>query len=266
VGQDDDEKLGFIEEALRHRQVPASSTPAMPSATTDDDTDDTSVDTTDDATDEQTPDEPAAPVAEADDPEPEPSPEPTPGPAAVRAPAEPFDTWPVDDRALVDEALKKAGLIWVRTTDRPRGHAYWHAWLDDRVYLLTGPGEQPGTSLVVGSEVSVVVASKDTSARLLTFGALVSDVRPDDADWATAAGALAAGRLNLPDPPGAPDRWAADDAVRLVRLTPSDPAGERPEAYGDAPERARPHPSPAATVGRLPRVVHRRHGSGRPLS
>lgn len=255
MGRDDDEKLGFIEEALRHRQVPASDPSGVPA---------------DAAAAPPPDDEPATPADEGPEPITGPT-EPVTGPTleptpAVATPAVPFDTWPVDDRALVDEALKKAGLIWVRTTDRPQGHAYWHAWHDDRIYLLTGPGEQPGAGLVDGGELVVVVASKDNSARLLTFGALVGDVHPADDDWAAATAALASGRLNLPDPPGAPTRWAADDTVRVVRLTPSDPTGERPGAYGDASQRAAPHPSSATTVGAKPWVAHRRHGSGRTLS
>jgi hypothetical protein len=235
VGQPEEEP-GFIEEALRHRQVsPAGDT----------------------APDEVEPDGESVP-----EPEPEPLPEPDPEPGPVQA----FAAWPVGDRALVDEALKKAGLIWLHSAGSPGGRPYWHVWLDESIYLLTGGSEQPAGGLETGEEVTVAVASKETHARLLSLRAIVSELEPTDSDWESASTALAAARLNLSDVPGAPARWAADSAIRIYRVVPSSPDGERPGAYPSESGRAAPRPTPATTTGKKPRVLHRRHGSGRPLS
>lgn len=45
-------------------------------------------------------------------------------------------------RALVEEATKKSGLIWVRGTGPAR--ALWHVWHEGAAHLVgDGPGEQP---------------------------------------------------------------------------------------------------------------------------
>ena len=246
MGQSED-KPGFIEEALRHRQA------AEPPA------DDEVADTVDaeEAFDTDEPEALAEGVAVPEPPEAEPD-------LAAAPPS--FSQWPVADRALIDEALKKSGVIWLQTRATPEGQGFWHVWLDNTIYLLTGGPEQPDGALSVGDIVTVVVRSKETTARLISFGAGVSDLLPEDADWSAAAAALATGRLNLHDSPGAPDRWADDPAIRLIRLTPSSPDGERPRNYSDVSHRAAPRPTTATTAGPKPRILHRRHGSGRPLS
>jgi hypothetical protein len=246
VGQSED-KPGFIEEALRHRQ--ATEPPAR------DEVADTAE--AEDAVDTAEPEALPAEMAEREPQVAEPELAPAPPP---------FSGWPVADRTLIDEALKKSGVIWLHTRAAPDGQGFWHVWLDDTIYLLTGGPEQPDGALSVGDVVTVVVRSKETTARLISFGAGVSDLLPQDADWSAAAAALAAGRLNLHDSPGAPDRWAEDPAIRLIRLTPSSPDGERPGNYSDVSHRAAPRPTTATTAGPKPRILHRRHGSGRPLS
>jgi hypothetical protein len=57
------------------------------------------------------------------------------------------------DQALVEEATKKSGLIWVRgiSVPAPSGpddevpaQALWHVWHDGAACLVgDGPGEQP---------------------------------------------------------------------------------------------------------------------------
>lgn len=242
MGQPDD-KPGFIEEALRHRQVTSADGGPI-----------------DEAAGDPTPEPvPSAPEEVTGEPEVIAEPEPAPADAG-------FTHWPVAERALIDEAMKKAGLIWLHGTPAPDGQAYWHVWLDGGIYLLTGGPEQPDGGLVRGAEVRVVVASKDNHARLLSFRAQASELRPTDPDWTAATTALAGSRLNLPDAPGAPDRWARDASVTIFRLTPSSPEGERPGTYSGDSRRAAPRPTPATTMGAKPRVLHRRHGSGRPLS
>jgi len=47
------------------------------------------------------------------------------------------------DQALVEEATKKSGLIWVRGPGSP-ARALWHAWHEGAACVVgDGPGEQP---------------------------------------------------------------------------------------------------------------------------
>jgi hypothetical protein len=169
------------------------------------------------------------------------------------------------DKALIGEAMKKSGLIWVTSPVSSAGRAFWHVWLDDTAYVLTGPEEQPDPGWPNGVRESVVVRSKDNSHRLLTFDVLVSEVRPDDDDWEAASSALAAGRLNLRDADGAPTRWAAGGAV-LYRLRLAGRIAEGPGRYSAESHRAAPVPSTATTQGDKPWVLHKRGHRGRPLS
>jgi hypothetical protein len=169
------------------------------------------------------------------------------------------------DRALVDEAMKKTALIWVRTPTSPGGRALWHAWVNGLAYVVTGGDEQPDPGLDAGL-VEVVVRSKDTANRLVVFTSEPSQLRGDDADWAEATEALAKSRLNLRDAADAPQRWK-NTTYRLYRLRPTgDTLVESPGRYRDASGRATPVPTAATTAGAPPWIVHRRGGSGRPLS
>ena len=166
-------------------------------------------------------------------------------------------------RALLAESLKRSALIWLVVAGRTHGR--WHSWLDGRVYLLTGPGEQPDPGLVAGSTAQVVVRSKDDGRHLVTFDADVTRLLPADADWPAATADLAKQRLNLSDPAGAPVRWAAPEFA-LYRLTPRLPLVASPGSLPDDARRAAPAATPATTSAPRPRVLHRRGGSGRPLS
>lgn len=170
--------------------------------------------------------------------------------------------------ALVDEALKKSGLVWLLVTTAEgdqRQQAVWHVWTGGNAYVLTGPGEQPDPGLAEADRVEVVVRSKDTTQRLVAFLATVSVVSPTDDDWEAATAELAKSRLNLSDAEHAPQRWA-EDGHRVYRLTPTGDVTEQPGDYPDGSLRQAPAPSPATTRARLPRVFHRRGHSGRPLS
>jgi hypothetical protein len=169
--------------------------------------------------------------------------------------------------ALVDEAMKKSALIWLGETGSGRMRAYWHVWLDGKVYLLTGGGEQPDPGLKERSEVDVVVRSKDTWHRLVAFRARVALLLATDADWPEASAALAKERLNLSDAEHAPERWAADRRIRCYRLIPTGDLLEGPGVdYPSDSLRAAPVPSPATTKGKQPWVLHRRDTRRRPLS
>ena len=131
--------------------------------------------------------------------------------------------------ALIAEATKRAGLIWVTVPDDAGGaaagpqrpHPVWHIWRD-AAYVLTGPGEQDVPGLGGARRVTVSVASKDTGGLLVCWTARVSRVEPDSAEWSGIIGALLAGRLNEPASPGAgspAQRWARTATV--YRLSPA---------------------------------------------
>lgn len=66
------------------------------------------------------------------------------------------------DQALVEEATKKSGLIWVRGAGEPAARALWHVWHEGAACLVgDGPGEQPLPGLVEGGSAEVTVRSKD---------------------------------------------------------------------------------------------------------
>jgi len=143
--------------------------------------------------------------------------------------------------ALIAEATKRAGLIWITVPgnggtgqgsagqgsagqggtgqDRPR--PAWHVWRD-AAYVLTGPGEQDVPGLGEASQVTVTVPSKDTGGLLLRWTADVSRVQPGSAEWSGIIGALLAARLNEPTSPGESpaERWAR--AGQVYRLTPGE--------------------------------------------
>jgi len=167
-----------------------------------------------------------------------------------QTPPESGQTQPDPGRlALIAEATKRAGLIWITVPDaavpggtggavpagpggavpagpggavpdRPR--AVWHVWRD-AAYVLTGPGEQDVPGLGDAPLVTVSVASKDTGGLLVRWAARVSRVEPGSAEWSAIIGTLLAGRLNEPENPGAPspaERWAQTGSV--YRLTPDE--------------------------------------------
>ena len=156
--------------------------------------------------------------------------------------------------ALVAELGKKTGVSWVRYTDRP--HAVWHVWADDALCLVSGGDEQPLPDLEDGARVEVVMRSKDSGGRLLTWVGTASVVHPGSEHWEPVTTALVAGRLNLADLATAADGWARTSVVR--RIVPTGELVEEPGRLSDDAHRAVPVPTPAITRGRLPRVLHRR--------
>lgn len=172
----------------------------------------------------------------------------------------------IETTALIDEAMKKSALVWLRWSDPLRTQAFWHAWLGGHAYLLTGPGEQPDPGLQEGQHVEVVVRSKDNAQRLVVFSAHARRLGPHDGDWPAATSSLASTRLNLTDAVEAPERWANDDMTVIYRLSPDGHVLQRPGSYPDESGRTIPVPTPATTAGKPPRVLHRRGTSGRPLS
>ncbi|WP_223198659.1 hypothetical protein [Solihabitans fulvus] len=156
--------------------------------------------------------------------------------------------------ALVAEATRKSGLVWITLPGGQRAHPAWHHWFDDAAYVLAGGGEQPLRGLDETDRVAVTVRSKATGQRLVTWVAEVRAVPAGGEEWLRVVPGLHLGRLNAPDGRLAPDRWAREST--LLRLTPT---GELVEAPGgpSASGAAPPPPTPATTSGPLPFVLGR---------
>jgi hypothetical protein len=156
--------------------------------------------------------------------------------------------------ALVEEATKKSGLVWVN------GQAVWHVWLDGALHLVAGPGEQPVPGLSDGGTATVTVRSKDKGGRLVTWPAGVELLAPHGEPWEAAVAELKGKRLNAVDAEGVPARWAAE--CRLFRLAPAGTPSEHPGAMPDASGAAVPVPTSATTrqpaPAGLPKLLARR--------
>jgi len=171
--------------------------------------------------------------------------------------------------ALIDEAAKKSGLVWVRAAGRHhREQAVWHVWHEGAFFVLTGGLEQPAPDglgdasdgAAAGGEDAhafVSVVSKDKGSRLVTVETLVEIAEPGSEVWDEVLPALQSKRLNLPDGDAAPQRWARE--CTLWRLTPTGTVTETPDEPSTSSHAAEPPPSPGRS--RVPRPLHLR---GRP--
>jgi hypothetical protein len=153
---------------------------------------------------------------------------------------------------LVGEAMRKAGIVWVASPPGGRAWPVWFHWHGGAAYLVTGQGEQPLPPMADGGVAEVVVPSKDTGARLVTWLAAVREVPAGTDLWREVVPAMHAKRLNPPDGDGQPQRWARECA--LLRLEPTGEVLPPPPGSGAAP----PAPTPATTSGPLPYVLGRR--------
>jgi hypothetical protein len=174
-----------------------------------------------------------------------PSPSVAPPPTTV-PPARPALSLP--DAALVEEACKKSGLIWVAVPGA-RDRAVWHVWHEPdgrgAVYVVVGGGEQELPGLADGMTVRVTVRSKDKGGRLVTWPGLVTRVVPGSEEWRAVVPALHAKRLNAHDGEAQPERWAANSAI--FRIQPQGDLIEGPGRYATASGAAPVPPSPATT-------------------
>ncbi|MDX3644146.1 hypothetical protein [Streptomyces sp. MB09-02B] len=122
------------------------------------------------------------------------------------------------DQALVEEATKKSGLIWVRGVGVSR--ALWHVWHEGAACVVgDGPGEQPLPELADGGSAVVTVRSKDKGGRLVSWAADVVELAPESPEWESAVAELKGKRLNAPDGEAMPARWARE--CRVLRLRPT---------------------------------------------
>ncbi|GGX90339.1 hypothetical protein [Streptomyces hiroshimensis] len=165
------------------------------------------------------------------------------------------------DRALIEEATKKSGLIWVQGPAGP-SRALWHVWHEGAAHVVGGPGEQPldDLGLADGAEATVTVRSKDKGGRLVSWTARVTELPAGGEAWTAAVTELKAKRLNAPDAERVTERWAED--CRVLRLEPSGATAALP----DTALAARPLPTPATTrrpmPAALPKLLRRgRRGS-----
>ncbi|MFJ9704126.1 hypothetical protein [Streptomyces sp. NPDC101234] len=160
------------------------------------------------------------------------------------------------DQALVEEATKKSGLVWVRGAGAPAARAVWHAWADGGVCLVGDGAEQPLTGLADGGSAEVTVRSKDKGGRLVTWTATVTELSAGSPEWEAAVAELKGKRLNAPDGEAMTERWARE--CRVLRLTPTGATGSLPTgnlAEAPVPTRATTrHPIPAG----LPRLLAKR--------
>lgn len=152
------------------------------------------------------------------------------------------------DLALVEEATKKSGLIWVRGAGADR--ALWHAWVDGAAHVLgDGPGEQPFPGLADGAGAEVTVRSKDKGGRLVAWTATVRELPPRGEEWRAAVAELKGKRLNAPDSEDMTERWARE--CRLLRLEPESVRSALP----DGSLAATPLGSPATTRRPVPAAL-----------
>lgn len=159
-------------------------------------------------------------------------------------------------QALVEEATKKSGLIWVRGAGVP-ARALWHVWHDGAACVVgDGPGEQPLPGLVDGAEAEVTVRSKDKGGRLLSWTAKVVELVSESKEWGETVAELKGKRLNASDGEAMPSRWARE--CRVLRLEPTGTTTPLP----DSSLAEAPLPSPATTrepvPAGLPRLLLRK--------
>jgi hypothetical protein len=125
--------------------------------------------------------------------------------------------------ALVAEAARKSRVCWV-AWDAHAPRLVWHVWHDGALVVLSG-ADQPLPGIDVVGTATVVMRSKDTGGRLVSWTGTVEVVEAGTERWDEHAAALLAVRLNLTDPPAALAEWRA--GARIVRLRPLDAADER---------------------------------------
>ncbi|MFF2507321.1 hypothetical protein ACFVTY_28675 [Streptomyces sp. NPDC058067] len=155
------------------------------------------------------------------------------------------------DQALVEEATKKSGLIWVRGAVGPE-RALWHVWHEGAAHLVgDGPGEQPLPGLTDGGAATVTVRSKDKGGRIVGWTATVAELAPHSDAWEAAVAELKGKRLNAPDGEAMPERWATE--CRVLRL---EPTGAMVASSSESAAAA-PLPTPATTRREAPAALPR---------
>ncbi|MFJ9901483.1 hypothetical protein ACIRVK_01015 [Streptomyces sp. NPDC101152] len=155
------------------------------------------------------------------------------------------------EQALVEEATKKSGLVWVKGRGVPV-RALWHVWHEGAACVVgDGPGEQPLTGLADGDMAEVTVRSKDRGGRLVSWQARVVELASGSEAWEATVAELKGKRLNAPDGEAMTGRWARE--CRVLRLEPTGATTPLPEdSLAEAPV-----PTPATTRQPVPAGLHR---------
>jgi hypothetical protein len=150
------------------------------------------------------------------------------------------------DQALVEEATKKSGLVWVRGPGGP-ARALWHVWHEGAACVVgDGPGEQPLPGLADGTTAEVTVRSKDKGGRLVSWSAKVVELASGTQAWEATVAELKGKRLNAPDGETMTERWAR--TCRVLRLEPTGTTTPLPDdSLAEAPL-----PTPATTRRPVP--------------
>ncbi|WP_042365080.1 hypothetical protein [Streptacidiphilus neutrinimicus] len=156
------------------------------------------------------------------------------------------------DRALIEEAAKKSGLLWVRR-DGGRDRALWHAWVEDAVVIVGDGGEQPLDGLGEDVDLVVTLRSRDKWGRLVAFRARTELLAPRSEAWQAAVDELKGKRLNALDHDSVEERWA--EGSRVLRLVPQGPSVEHPGAMPDSAHTAAPVPTAATTRRAIPAAL-----------
>lgn len=153
--------------------------------------------------------------------------------------------------ALVHEAMKGSALSWI-TVPGSRARPAWHVWHDGAAYVLHARDdrlaqahEQPVPGLGTASTVAVTVRGH-AWGRVVTWSAAVSHPAPGSAAWEAALSLLRGARLNEPDPPGVPERWA--QSCQIAVLHPTGELLEAPGSYDESNQAVAAPPSPATTM------------------
>ncbi len=154
---------------------------------------------------------------------------------------------------LVEEAMKKAAIVWLTVADA-RPYGVWCLWLDGALYVVSGPGEQPAPGLAEATG-ALVTARGDHGGRIVSWPAAVTRLAPGTPGWDAAVPQLAGKRLNAS---GTAEetaaRWAAGCVVSRL-----EPAGEPTEAGPTLPDDSGAAPPPPTPATRRPRNPFRLH-------
>jgi hypothetical protein len=161
------------------------------------------------------------------------------------------------DLALVAEASRKSSLLWLRLPGSTSSRAAWHVWHEEAAHVVHGvtpdSDEQRLPGLDGATTVEVIVRSKDTGGRVVTWTARPVLLEPGTEAWESAAQALAGERLNAGNAETLTQRWA--QSAHIVRLEPVGGAVEAPGRLSTDAHAAPPPSTPATTRGPLPFVV-----------
>ena len=111
--------------------------------------------------------------------------------------------------------MRKAPVAWLDVPGRP-AYPVWCLWIEDSLYVVSGPDEQAAPGLDRAAAVCVS-ARGDHGGRIVTWSALVSRVRPDTPEWYAVVPSLASKRLNGPPAAELIERWARTAVVSRLR-------------------------------------------------